>query len=83
MAKASKINAVVAEMLAEKHIVDACIIDLGNEGRMADAVAVLSQKSGMLGFAITRLSGTNSVNELPAPKPARTRKGRKATEPSI
>jgi hypothetical protein len=74
MAKASKIDAVVAEMQTEQRIVEACI-DLIASGNSLEQYALTLRQ------CIARLSGNNGSE--PAPKPARTRKGRKATEPSI
>ena len=79
MAKASKIDAIIAEMKAEKAVIDTLIGECsGNEVNAAD---IIESKSAFLGACIARLSGSNGSE--PAPKPTRARRGRKATEPSL
>lgn len=75
--KRSKIEQIVAEMQAELAIVERCIASL--KASESGAEDTLHQQSHMLSFAIARLSG----NGTEAPKPARTRKSRKATEPTL
>lgn len=70
--KTSQIEKVVAELQAEKAIVDSCLNDC--KGAEVNAADTLQRRSETLAACITRLSG----NGTDAPKPTRTRKGRKA-----
>ncbi len=78
MAKASQIDRVVAEMNVEKRIVDMCI---ALQEKAAQPYTPLEAHSETLAACIARL--TSNGSEPTAPKPTHTRKGRKATEPSI
>lgn len=77
MAKASKVEQIVAEMENEQRIVDQCVERLRVSGTTAPA---LEEHSAMLTACIARLTSNGSE---PMPKPARTRRGRKPSEPSI
>lgn len=78
--KQSRIEHVVAEMLAEKRIVDSCLADC--RGEEANASDILQSRSNTLGACIARLS-FNGTEPAAAPVPKRTRKRRTVSEPSI
>lgn len=70
--KQSQIEKVVAELQAEKAIVDSCLSDC--KGAEVNAADILQRRSETLAACITRLSSNGTAT----PKPARTRKPRKA-----
>ncbi len=77
MAKTSQIEKIIAGLQAEKDVIDGLLMQFGSADRFHGDV---SQRSDMLGAFIVRL--TDSMPTA-APKPPRTRKSRKATEPSL
>lgn len=76
MARTSAVDHVVAEMTEEKRIVDSCIETIGSGGPES-----LAARSEMLAACIVRLLGNGT--EPAAPKPVRTRKSKKAQEPTL
>lgn len=71
------VDRVVAEMKAELTILDGCMADYA--GHEVNAADIISSRRDVLAKCIARLSG----NGTEAPKVTRTRKSRKATEPSL
>jgi len=71
--KQSAIEKVVAEMRAERTIVDKCWTDVKD---IEEAEGILGKRLEVLDACIARLSGSNGSE---TPKPTRTRKRRTAT----
>lgn len=76
--KTSQIEKVIAELQAEKAIVDFCIAEV--RASTSTAEETLTHRSHTLASCIVRISGQNSGA---APKPVRTRKSHKAQEPTL